>query len=58
MVTKLTKQGVRDLDSIGPRKKSVIREIPDSQKQIGCKHHKWKNILGFAICVDCGEDLE
>jgi hypothetical protein len=52
MTTKLTKQGVRDLDAGRPRpKKAEPRELPVMQF---CKHPRMKTVEGFGdYCPDC-----
>lgn len=54
---KLTKQGVRDLDSIGPKKVKVQNLTDQMPIKVLCNHefgphHKGQN----PVCKKCGEE--
>lgn len=57
-MTKLTKQGVLDLDSIGPKKPKKKVELPPESAFV-CDRHQFKYLpIGDQECTRCGLILD
>lgn len=51
---KLTKQGVRDLNSIPSKPKGVKLDPPPKKLEAFCKHARTKTLeSGDSMCLDC-----
>lgn len=51
-----TRQGLRNLNSIGPKVNNRRREIPVGQKEFFCQHEYCTDFYGYiVVCSLCGK---